>query len=393
LKKIIRNLLLVACATSCAAWADYSEHPDAVKFSQTMVERHQFESADVERWLQDAVRVDSIIAAMQRPAEKVKPWHQYKKHFINDLRIARGVEFWSANRANLERAEREFGVDPAIIVSIIGVETNYGRNVGSFRVIDALSTLAFDYYTEIEQRESRRLFFTAQLENLLLLARDQQQNPLTLKGSYAGAMGWGQFMPSSYRNYAVDFDGDKFADIWNNPIDAIGSVANYFAEHGWQPGQAVALRAVEETPLDNSDNGSSQTSHQVATGDTLFAIASKYGVTMAELQRQNKLQNPNQIFVGQRLKINTHFTVNKLGRPTLTLDELRRRGLTPLEPTDGSRRALPLLLDGGSGDEYWLGLHNFYVISRYNPRVKYAMAVYQLSELIRSQHCGPENPC
>ena len=126
MKKIIRNLLLVACATSCAAGADYSEHPDAVKFSQTMVERHQFESADVERWLQDAVRVDSIIAAMQRPAEKVKPWHQYKKHFISDLRISRGVDFWSANRANLERAEREFGVDPAIIVSIIGVETNFG---------------------------------------------------------------------------------------------------------------------------------------------------------------------------------------------------------------------------------------------------------------------------
>jgi membrane-bound lytic murein transglycosylase B len=114
---------------------------------------------------------------------------------------------------------------------------------------------------------------------------------------------------------------------------------------------------------------------------------------MVELQRQNKLQNANQITVGQRLAINTHFTVNKLGRPTLTLDELRRRGLTPLEPADDSRRALPLLLDGSSGNEYWLGLYNFHVISRYNPRVKYAMVVYQLSELIRSQYCGPENPC
>ena len=393
MKKTIRNLLLVACATSCAAGADYSEHPDAVKFSQTMVERHQFESADVERWLQDAVRVDSIIAAMQRPAEKVKPWHQYKKHFISDLRISRGVDFWSANRANLERAEREFGVDPAIIVSIIGVETNYGSNVGNYRVIDALSTLAFDYYTEIDKRESRRLFFTAELENLLLLARDQRQDPLTLMGSYAGAMGWGQFMPSSYRNFAVDFDGDDFADIWTNPTDAIGSVANYFTQHGWQPKQAVALRAIKKTPLDMADHDDSETDYQVVTGDTLFAIASKYGVSTAELQRHNNLASADQLLVGQRLQIKTHFTVNKLGRPSMSLAELRRRGLTSREPADDSRRALPLMLDNGREDEYWLGLDNFYVISRYNPRVKYAMAVYQLSELIRSQYCGSENPC
>ena len=147
------------------------------------------------------------------------------------------------------------------------------------------------------------------------------------------------------------------------------------------------------TALHKSDNGDTETHHLVAAGDTVFAIASKYGMTMTELQRQNNLTNANQIAVGQRLEITAHFTVNKLGRPTLTLKELRRRGLTPLEPADDSRRALPLLLDTGNGDEYWLGLHNFYVISRYNPRVKYAMVVYQLSELIRSQYCGPENPC
>ena len=391
MKKTLYTALVIACALISPAWGNYAEHPDAVKFSEQMTEKHDFSVAEMNGWLSNAKRVESIISAMERPAEKVKPWYQYKKHFISDLRISRGVEFWLQHKDTLTRAESEFGVDAAMIVSIIGVETNYGRNVGSYRVIDALSTLAFDYYTTVDKRESRRLFFTHQLENLFLLARDQKQDPQSLLGSYAGAMGWGQFMPSSYRDYAVDFDTDGFADIWNNPTDAIGSVANYFAKHGWRSGQAVALRAV----LENTANGSRPegTTHIVAAGDTLYAVANQYGIKVSDLQTTNNLENARQLSVGQELSIHTPLKLNQLRRPSTTLGDLKTQGLRALEPADESRKALPLELDIGGGSEYWLGLNNFYVISRYNPRIKYAMAVYQLSELIRSQYCGPENPC
>jgi membrane-bound lytic murein transglycosylase B len=257
---------------------------------------------------------------------------------VTDKRTSRGVKFWQENQETLERAEKEFGVDPAIIVSIIGVETNYGRNVGSYRVIDALTTLAFDYYTYTEKRESRKIFFTTQLEHLLLLAREQGKDPLTLKGSYAGAMGWGQFMPNSYRNYAVDYDGDEFADIWTNPTDAIGSVANYFKKHGWKTGLPVATRAhVKNTP--------------------------------------------------------DSATLNKMKRPKTTIADLITQGYTPTDPVATDLTAFPLSFEGKYGQEYWLGLHNFYVIGRYNPRAKYAMAVHQLSQQIRTSQCKLAEDC
>ena len=318
--------------------ADYSEHPEAAAFVDTMVHKHQFDRQQVLAWLSYAEHQKSIVKAMSRPAEKVKPWHEYRKHFISDLRTERGLQFWAENQQTLERAEKQFGVDPAIIVSIIGVETNYGRNTGSYKVIDALTTLAFDYYSSIEKRESRKRFFTIQLENLFLLAREQEQDPLSLKGSYAGAMGWGQFMPNSYRDYAVDFDGDGFADIWTNPTDAIGSVANYFIKHGWKTGQPVAARAHITGSIDE-----------------------------------------------QRL--------NKMKRPTTTIAELSTMGYKPVETFDPEATAFPLRFKAKYGDEYWLGLYNFYVIGRYNPRTKYAMAVYQLSEIIRSRRCASTTDC
>ena len=244
MKKTIKYVVVLCLSLlSALPQADYSEHPEAAAFVASMVDKHGFDRQQILAWLSSAEHQKSIVKAMSRPAEKVKPWYQYRTHFISDLRIERGLQFWAENQQTLERAEAEFGVDPAIIVSIIGVETNYGRNTGSYKVIDALTTLAFDYYTYTEKRESRKKFFTVQLEHLFLLAREQKQNPISLKGSYAGAMGWGQFMPNSYRNYAVDFDADGFADIWTNPTDAIGSVANYFTRHGWKTGQPVATRA------------------------------------------------------------------------------------------------------------------------------------------------------
>lgn len=320
----------------CAA--DYSQHPQTEAFIDRMVDTHNFQQQQVLDWLSQAKYQESIVKAMSRPAEKVKPWHEYRRLFVSPLRIDRGVQFWRENQSTLARAAEDFGVDPAIIVSIIGVETNYGRNTGSYRVIDALSTLAFDYYVDIDQRESRRKFFTTQLEHFFLLAREQQQDPLSLKGSYAGAMGWGQFMPNSYRNYAVDYDDDGVADIWTNPTDAIGSVANYFVEHGWKKGQPVATRAVV---ADNPD--------------------------------------PQEF--------------NKMRRPQLSIGDLTDQGYKPLDNYASNLKAFPILLAGKYGDEYWLGLHNFYVIGRYNPRVKYAMAVYQLSLSIRERFCESSDSC
>ena len=324
-----KNILLSAIVTlglSMSHWAqaDYSAHQGAQLLIEQMVSEHQFEKQQITAWLADATRKESIINAMSRPAEKVKPWHQYRKHFISERRINAGVTFWQKHLPTLLKAEQQFGVDPAVIVAIIGVETNYGSNTGSYRVIDALSTLAFDYYTSISKRESRRKFFTSELEHFFLLAREQGQNPLQLKGSYAGAMGWGQFMPSSYRNYAVDFDGDGFADIWNNPVDAIGSVANYFSRHGWRHGEPVATRS-----------------------------------------HADELKDDPQL--------------NKLHKPKLSLAALSEKGYKAVTQHDPQRNALPLRFEGKYGPEFWLGFDNFYVISRYNPRTKYAMAVYQLS--------------
>ena len=331
-------LLLAASILTPPSFADYAKHPEASDFINTMVIDHQFEREQVTKWLAAAKYQESIVKAMSRPAEKAKPWHEYRKIFVTAARTSRGLDFWEENNATLKRAEREFGVDPAIVVSIIGIETNYGRNTGSYKVIDALTTLAFDYYTYTEKRQSRKVFFTIQLENLLLLAREQNKDPLTLKGSYAGAMGWGQFMPNSYRDYAVDYDGDGFADIWNNPTDAIGSVANYFTKHGWKMGQPVATRAyIGVTP-------------------------SKEGL-------------------------------NKMTRPTSTIAELTALGYNAVEKYAPESKAFPLRFEGKYAEEYWLGLHNFYVIGRYNPRTKYAMAVYQLSELIRNQFCDSDQHC
>ena len=334
--KLFFIILSLSVANVCVA--DYSKHPETTAFVDLMVNKHKFTRDQVVEWLAAAKHQKSIVKAMSRPAEKVKPWYEYRKIFVSPLRTERGVKFWQENQQTLERAAKDFGVDPAIIVSILGVETNYGRNTGSYRVIDALSTLAFDFYVSIEKRESRRKFFTTQLEHLLLLAREQNQDPLSLKGSYAGAMGWGQFMPNSYRNYAIDYDGDNLADIWNNPVDAIGSVANYFVEHGWKKDQPVATRAHVEEGFNKEG-------------------------------------------------------LNKMRRPKTNIDNLKDQGYKPVENFSDDTKAFPMVLAGKYGDEYWLGFHNFYVIGRYNPRIKYAMAVYQLSSIIREQRCESIESC
>jgi membrane-bound lytic murein transglycosylase B len=304
---------------SLSVQASYLHHPDARAFAERMVSEHGFERSVVDSLLSAAEKKQTIIDAMERPAEKVKPWKDYRKIFITEKRITEGVDFWRKNRAVLSEASRQYQVAPEVIVAIIGVETFYGRIKGSFRVIDALATLSFDY-------PPRSSFFTKQLEQFLLLAREQDQDPLTLTGSYAGAMGYGQFIPSSYRSFAVDFDGDGFADIWENKADAIGSVANYFAEHGWKMGETVVVPA----------------------------------------------------------SIKGSFDETLLNQPGLdkTVDELAEMGFSSELPLNSGAKAIPVRLDGDNGLEYWLGLNNFYVITRSNRSLLYARAVHELSQQI-----------
>jgi membrane-bound lytic murein transglycosylase B len=312
-----------AAMLSPTVLADYSNHAETAAFVDEMVQEHNFSREEILQWLRGANKQQSILDAISRPAERTKTWKEYRPIFIVPLRITNGVKFWQEHRAVLERAEQVYGVPAEIIVAIIGVETNYGRNTGSHKVIDALTTLAFDY-------PPRSPFFRKELQNYFLLTREQKQNPLALKGSYAGAMGYGQFMPSSYRNYAVDFDGDGFTDIWNNTTDAIGSVANYFKEHGWQTGEAVVSRARFE-------------------GDPTTEV------------------------------------FNDIQPPTRTVKEWKERGFVPISDIPDATKVSILQLDGQHGIEYWLGTKNFYTITRYNRSHLYSMATHQLSQLIKEK--------
>lgn len=322
LKLIWRPITLgILSASSALAVADYREHPQAVSFVQEMVQKHGFSAAEVNAWLTQAEKKQAILDAIARPAEKSKTWKDYRPIFIVPARISNGVEFLKTHSVALKKAEQDYGVPAEIIVAIIGVETNYGKNMGSYRVIDALTTLAFDY-------PPRAPFFRSELENYLLLTREQKHNPLEFKGSYAGAMGYGQFMPSSYRNYAVDFTADGFTDIWNNPTDAIGSVANYFVKHGWQKGKKVVVPAA--TTVDPST-----------------------------------------------------ITFNNIVPPTVTIKDWKKLGVIPSARINSRTPAIAIQFDGAQGLEYWFGLQNFYTITRYNRSPMYAMAVYQLSEQIK----------
>ncbi|MGM0593396.1 MAG: lytic murein transglycosylase B [Pseudomonadota bacterium] len=298
------------------------QYPQSREFIQKMGSEHDFSPEELEALFAQVEHKQSIIDAISRPAES-KPWYQYRPIFVTASRIRQGVDFWHDNQALLEQAEKEYGVPAHIIVAIIGVETRYGRHSGRYRVMDALSTLAFDY-------PKRSDFFRRQLEAFLLMSREEQRDPLEFLGSYAGAMGMPQFIPSSFRAYAVDFDGDGRRDLWENTSDVIGSVANYFAEHKWQPGEPITSRA------------------------TL------HGEAPTEL-------------------------VEKGYKPSLTMAQLRQAGIRPVDDYNDSDKVALLALESTPGKmQYWVAQHNFYVITRYNHSPLYAMAVHQLAEAIRT---------
>lgn len=294
------------------------------KFVAEMATKYDMDTLELNRLLRHARAQPKIIAAMSRPAEG-KPWHQYRDLFLTPTRIQRGAEFWASAQPWLSKAEKQYGVPAEIIVGILGVETQYGRHQGNFKVLDALTTLAFNYPERAE-------FFRAELEQFILLVREEHLNALTMTGSYAGAIGTPQFMPSSYRRFAVDFDGDGKKDLIGSIADTIGSVANYFAGHEWRPGQAVIASA---TIKGDAYRGLLEQGMKPQTSITNLA---GYGVTLA-------------------------------GPP----------------PPGGELGAL-IELQTAAGPEYWVGLQNFYVITRYNHSPLYAMAVYQLAQEVRAQY-------
>ena len=242
LKYVITATILLGALQACTTTASvpksegYASNPKVQVFINEMVSKHGFSKAELEKVFSQAHRSDDILALMSKPAEKKLAWYEYRNIFLTRSRIDGGVQFWNRNAAVLAKAEKVYGVAPQIIVAIIGVETRYGGNTGKYAVLDALSTLAFDY-------PPRAKFFRGELEQYLLLAREEHIDLLNTKGSYAGAMGYGQFIPSSYQRYAVDFDQDGKRDLWDSPMDIIGSVANYLHVNGWTPGAKVADRA------------------------------------------------------------------------------------------------------------------------------------------------------
>ncbi|MGQ0651502.1 MAG: lytic murein transglycosylase B [Betaproteobacteria bacterium] len=233
--------LLLFLSLPAAAQSGYHARSDVQGFIDQLVERHGFAPAELAKLFSRVRRADGVLEAIRPPPPAERIWADYRANFVNEKRIDAGLAFWRKNARALERAHRAYGVPAEIVVAIIGVETYYGRNMGRWRVVDALTTLAFDY-------PARAAFFRSELEQYLLLARELNLDVFSVRGSYAGAIGIPQFMPGSTRRYAVDFDGDGGIDLRGNPVDAVGSVANFLKEHGWRAGEAIQLPADGAAP-------------------------------------------------------------------------------------------------------------------------------------------------
>ena len=296
------------------------DRPDIESFVDAMVAQHDYDREALLGILGQAEKQQSVLDAISRPAEKTLEWGEYRKIFLTPERIEAGAQFWRDNRAELEDIARRTGVPVEMIVGIIGVETYYGRITGGYRVLDALATLAFYY-------PPRSKFFRSELEQFLLLVREEGMDAADAFGSYAGAMGRPQFMPSSYRAYAVDSTGDGKRDIWNNWKDVAGSIANYFNAHGWRTGEEITTRATI------GDRWSGPFPKNILKAEDTVGSLSDVGVMFST--------------------------------------------------TKGKEAAAQLLtLEGADGPEHWVGFHNFFVITRYNRSVMYALAVHQLAEEI-----------
>ncbi|MGO9932141.1 MAG: lytic murein transglycosylase B [Steroidobacteraceae bacterium] len=328
MRRSIRRALLLCAAGLLAsggepAFAIDTSRSDVKDFIAHMVDAHSFAQRPLRKLLKSAQSQSVIIEAMSKPAEKVKPWYEYRSIFVTEKRIREGAQFWTAHRQALDQASVRSGVAPEYLAAILGVETYYGRLTGSFRVLDALVTLSFDY-------PARANFFRDELEQYLLLTRDAHLDPLTIRGSYAGAMGAPQFMPSNYRRYAVDADADGHIDLWTNWADISASVGNFLKQHGWNAGEPVLAEAT-------------------VTDETAADLA---------------------------------------GRPLAlseTVGSLMAKGVSFESSLGKDAPALLIAADETDGVHWRVGFNNFYVITRYNHSALYAMAVYELAAAIKRQ--------
>lgn len=324
---IIGLLLFCFVGLSSSHAKNLASDPQIQDFIHEMVTQHGFDKTELESLFNQVKIKQKILDAISRPAEKSKPWHEYRKIFLTEKRIKNGVKFWQENADIIAYAEEVYGIAPEIMVAIIGVETFYGKLQGSYRVMDALTTLGFKY-------PKRSKFFRSELKHFLLMSQEQGFDPLTKTGSYAGAMGMGQFIPSSYLSYAIDFNGDGQKDIWKNNADAIGSVANYFKRHGWKKDQPV-------------------TDKMVLSSDSTLT------------------QNDG---------------CKRSCKPKHSIAHYKEKGIQGNTSLEDDKTAILLILKQKDGMDYWLGYNNFYVISRYNHSTLYSMAVYQLSQEIKQAY-------
>jgi membrane-bound lytic murein transglycosylase B len=324
MKRLITLLLALAAPT---AWATgYAERGEVQGFIREIAERHGFAEQDLKYLFSRVRRADPVLEAIKPQPPKARSWEEYRGNFVNEKRIAAGNEFWKKHRRQLARAESRYGVPAEYIVAIIGVETYYGRNSGRWRVVDALTTLAFDY-------PARGAYFRSELEQYLLLAREQGKDAFSMRGSYAGAIGIPQFMPSSTRRYAVDFDGNGAVDLRRSAADAIGSVANFLRQHGWQPGAEVLLEARVD-----------------GEGWRPFADGSV--------------------------------------DPKHPQSDLRAAGIAFDGLPEGVRAILVELETPDRPSDYRVGLHNFWVLTRYNRSAFYASAVHDLAQALKKSYLG-----
>ncbi len=319
---------ICSAQTNNSETTSYLDHPGAKSFIDEMVKQEGLDRHKVEQLLKSAHRQPKILEAIARPAEKTLTWAKYRNIFMTEDRIQKGIEFFQQYKEPLLKAEKAYGVPVEIITAILGVETRYGQHRGRYRVIDALATLTFDY-------PPRARFFRTQLRDYLKLDQVAGIDLYKVTGSYAGAMGYPQFIPSSYIHYAVDFDEDGKTDLLENPRDAIGSVANYFRQHGWQTGQPIA--------------------------------------------------SPARYLNTRRPESSLTPLVNQSLKPSHTVAFWIAQGLIPDISVDPQEPATAMKLNGENGIEYWIGLTNFYVITRYNHSHLYGMAVYQLSEALKQK--------
>jgi membrane-bound lytic murein transglycosylase B len=323
---ILRTVVLVAALSfggaPASAAVSYAKRDDVKQFISVMMQKHGFTKKQLESVFARVQAQPGVLKSMTLAPESSRAWRSYRAIFLSPQRIDAGVRFWSRHTEVLERASAEFGVPEEIILGIIGVETTYGRNMGSYRVIDTLTTLAFD-------SPNRGEFFRSQLESFLLYTRETKTDVFRMKGSYAGAIGIPQFMPGSYRRFAVDYDGDGRKDLAESPADAVGSVANFLREHGWQRGQMTAVPATVTGPA-------------------------------------------------------ARLLVDSGVKPLYRAADLPSFGVKPARDLDDD--TLCSLIELESPDQpsqYWVGLHNFWVLTRYNRAVFYGVAVLELGRAVK----------